>query len=198
MAIINAMLPSIWDVPSPVLLNPHKHHAGFLRERIGQAVSEGPPRLSTLAGELVVVGTKLMDLYYGPFSPCEIGEKVIADLKMQGRDSVDAFRRWIEAAGGYRVIEFPEDTSKWVLRFGEESDRFVHVHPARYSPFTIRVRANVLTTAVLALAHVKRHGGDPLSRSVVNAVRRDYLGLAPVGRDPSGDEGIGAVIELLR
>ena len=96
------------------------------------------------------------------------------------------------------MIEFPEDTSKWVLRAGDEDDRFVHLHPARYSPFTIRVRANVLTTAVMALAYTRLHGGDPLSRSVVNAVRRDYLGLAPVGRDPSGDEGIGSVIELLR
>jgi hypothetical protein len=192
------MLPSIWDVPSPVLLNPHKHHAGFLRERIVRAVADGPEGLNTLANELVIVGAKLMDLYHGPFSPREIGEKVMAELKTAGRATMDAFRPWIETAGGYRVIEFPEDTSKWVLRFGEESDRFVHVHPARYSPFTIRVRANVLTTAVLALAHVKLHGGDPLSRTVVNTVRLDYLGLAPVGRDPSGDEGIGAVIELLR
>ena len=96
------------------------------------------------------------------------------------------------------MIEFPEDTSRWVLRAGDEDDRFVHVHPARYSPFTIRVRANVLTTAVMALAYTGLHGGDPLSRPVVNAVRRDYLGLAPVGRDPSADEGIGSVIELLR
>jgi hypothetical protein len=198
LAITAPTLPSTWDVPSPVLLNPHKHHAGFLRERIVQAVAEGRDGLGALAGELVVVGTKLMDLYHGPFAPREIGEKTKAQLKNGGQDTRDAFRAWIEAAGGYRVIEFTEDTSKWVLRFGDEGDRFVHVHPARYSPFTIRVRANVLTTAVLALAYIKLQGGDPLSRSVVNAVRRDYLGLAPVGRDPSGDEGIGAVIELLR
>jgi hypothetical protein len=176
----------------------HKHHAGFLRDRIAQAVAGGTDGLHLLAEELVVVGTKLMDLYHGPFSPREIGENVMESLKNSDLDACDAFRAWIEGANGYRVIEFPEDTSKWVLRFGEESDRFVHVHPARYSPFSIRVRANVLITAVLALAFVKLHGGDPLSRSVVNAVRRDYLGLAPVGRDPSGDEGIGAVIELLR
>lgn len=139
-----------------------------------------------------------MDLYHGPFSPREIGEKVLADLKRARRDAPDAFRAWVEAEGGYRVVEFPEDTSRWVLRYGEEGGRFVHVHPARYSPFSVRVRANVLTTAVMALAHVGVHGGDPLDRKVVNTVRRDFLGLAPVGRDPSGDEGIGSVIALLR
>jgi hypothetical protein len=154
--------------------------------------------LRALAGELVVVGTKLMDLYHGPFSPREIADNVIRKLAKAGHDTPAGFRAWVEAAGGYRVVEFPEDTSRWVLRAGDEDDRFVHVHPARYSPFTIRVRANVLTTAVTALAYTGLHGGDPLSRPVVNAVRRDYLGLAPVGRDPSGDEGIGSVIELLR
>jgi hypothetical protein len=139
-----------------------------------------------------------MDLYHGPFSPLEIGQNVVTSLKKNDRNDVSAFRGWVEAGGGYQVIEFPEDTSKWVLRFGDEVDRFVHIHPARYSPFTIRVRATALTTAVLALAHAKLHGGDPLSRSVVNKVRHDHLGLAPVGRNPSGDEGIGAVIELLR
>jgi hypothetical protein len=179
------------------LLNAHKHHAGFLGERIRRAAA-GPAGLPELAADLVVVGTKLMDLYHGPFSPREIGEKVLADLTRAGRDAPEAFRAWVEGAGGYRVVEFPEDTSKWVLRYGEEGGRFVHVHPARRSPFTVRVRATGLTTAVMALAYVGVHGGDPLDRKVVNAVRRDYLGLAPVGRDPSGAEGIGSVIALLR
>jgi hypothetical protein len=179
-------------------LNTHKHHAGFLRERIGSAVAAGESGLPSLADELVVVGSKLMDLYHGPFSPREIADRVLANLDSAGRHTAAEFRAWIESGGGYQTIEFPEDMSRWVLRMGEEADRYVHLHPARYSPFTIRVRANVLTTAVLALASTALRGGDPLSRPVVNAVRRDYLGLAPVGRDPSLAEGIGAVIELLR
>lgn len=151
-----------------------------------------------MADELVVVGTKLMDLYHGPFSPREIGDRVLAALNKAGRDTAGAFRAWVEAEGGYRVTEFPEDTSRWVLRMGDEGGRFIHVHPARWAPFTVRVRANVLTTAVLALAHTRVHGGDPLDRPVVNAVRRDYLGLAPIGRSPPVDAGIGSVIELLR
>lgn len=185
-------------MPFPVLLNPHKHHAGFLKARVRRAVAAGPAGLSDLASELVVVGSALMDLYHGPFSPREIGEQVLANLRKHGLAEPDPFRAWVEAEGGYRVIEFPEDTSKWVLRMGDADDRFVHVHPARYSPYTVRVRANVLTTAVLALAYVGLHGGDPLDRPVVNAVRRAYLGLAPVGKDPSGDGGVGAVIGLLR
>jgi len=138
-----------------------------------------------------------MDLYHGPLSPREIADAVMAELVSARRETPGEFRKWVEAVGGYRVIEFPEDTSRWVLRAGD-GERFVHVHPARYSPHTVRVRAPVLATAVLALAYAGLHGGDPASRPVVNAVRREYLGLPPVGRDPSSAEGIGAVIELLR
>ena len=182
---------------NPILLNAHKHHVGFLRDRIRQTVAAGPSAIPALAAELVVVGAKLMDLYHGPFSPTEIGENILVRLRTDGLLEPAAFLPWIEAGGGYRVIEFPEDTSQWVLRAGDD-ERYVHVHPARYSPYTIRVRANVLTTAVLALAHVGIHGSDPLDRSVVNRVRIDFLGLAPVGKDLSGEGGIGAVIELLR
>lgn len=121
----------------------------------------------------------------------------MVELIADKHETASGFREWVNTAGGYRVIEFPEDTSRWVLRAGDD-DRFVHVHPARYSPFTVRVRATVLTTAVMVLAYTHLNGGDPVSRSVVNAVRRDYLGLPPIGQEPSAAEGIGAVIELLR
>ena len=180
-----------------MLFNPHKHHAGFLRNRVREAIAGGQEGLRALADELIVVGTKLMDLYHGPFSPREIADKVMAELMAARRETPSGFREWVNAAGGYRVIEFSEDRSRWVLR-ADDDDRFVHVHPARHSPFTIRVRATVLTSAVMVLALSGINGGDPLSRTVVNAVRRDYLGLPPVGRDLSIAEGIGAIIELFR
>ncbi|HKA08347.1 MAG TPA: hypothetical protein VKD71_13890 [Gemmataceae bacterium] len=193
----SAITSTSWDIPSPILLNVHKHHAAFLRQRIGHAVVAGPSGLQPLSNELVVVGMRLMDLYHGPFAPREIADRVLAELRAAGRDSPEAFRTWVEDVGGYRTIDFVEDASRWVLRFGEGEGRFIHVHPARGSPFTMRVRANVLVTAVMALAFSGIHGGDPLGRKVVNAVRRDYLGLEPLGRNAATSEGIGAVIALL-
>jgi hypothetical protein len=81
---------------------------------------------------------------------------------------------------------------------GDESDRYIHVHPARWAPRTCRVRANVLKTAVMVLAHVGLHGGDAMELARVNAVRTEYLGLAPMGRDLAGADGLGALIQLLR
>jgi hypothetical protein len=37
-----------------------------------------------------------------------------------------------------------------------------------------------------------------MDRSVINQVRRDLLGLPPVGDEPDEGIGLGAIIELLR
>lgn len=168
-----------------------------MRDRMAQAVHAGPLALPHLANELLVVGTKFMDFYHGPFSPSEIGTKIMAVLTRSQRAERADLQTWLDAGAGYRMIDFPEDTSRWVIRLGDH-ERYVHVHPARYSPFTVRVRASALRTSVLALVYAKLHGSEPTSRSVINAVRTKYLNLSPIGRDATSDEGMGAMIELLR
>jgi hypothetical protein len=184
-------------VPEPVLFNPWKHHAAFLRERVREASRGGHDAVAALARELVVMGTKLMDLYTGDLSPAEIAGRVAADLRSAGTLEEEPFRAWVEAGGGYRVVPLP-DGSQWVLRHAAEPGRYVHVHPARWAPRTLRVRANVLKTAVVALASAAASGGDPLDVALLNDVRARYLGLSPVGRLREGDQGIGEVIDLLR
>jgi hypothetical protein len=182
-------------VPEPVLFNIWKHHAGMLRQRVREAAFKGEAGLDELAGNLVVLGTELMDLYSGPLSPQEIAERVIANLESQGRLPLQPFQRWLADAGGYRVLTL-EDMSRWVLRLGDEAGRYVHVHPARWAPQTRRVRANVLKTTVLVLAWTAVHGGNPLDIGIVNRVRQQYLSLSPIGRVPD-DQGLGLVIEFL-
>ncbi len=185
------------EVPPPVLFNTWKHHAGALRQRIEETASGGAAALSELAGRLVVLGTELMDLYTGTFAPAEIAVKVIAALQAEGRLDVEPYRAWLKANAGYTVIPFAEDGSRWVLRFGDEGGRYVHVHPARWAPATRRVRANVLKTAVMALAHAAVYGGDPLDVRLVNKVRTNHLGLSKV-RALADDQGLSVVIDLLR
>jgi hypothetical protein len=183
-----------WEAAVPVLLNTWKHHAGTLRRRIQAAIQSGD--LQTLADGMVVIGTDLMDLYLGPLSPAEIGKLVVDLLAVEHRLEREAYQSWVLAGGGYQMLAL-SDGSRWVLRLGDEPDRYVHVHPGRHADHTRRVRANVLKTAALALAYAGVHGGRPSARAVVDAVRQQYLRLAPIGRELSGDHGLGAIIQLL-
>jgi len=182
------------DIPAPLCFNPWKHHAGWLRQRLRDVA--GADDLPALARQLIVLGTDLMDLYHGPLATVEIASGVLARLAEEGHLEADAFRAWVEAASGYGLVTLPADGSRWVLRQAPPP-RYAHLHPGRNSPHTVRVRAPVLKTAVMALAHVRVFGGDPLDRATLNAVRREYLGLPPLGKGPSADHGLGAVIALL-
>jgi hypothetical protein len=154
--------------------------------------------LQGLANGLIVIGAELMDLYIGRLSPAAIAGKVLATLQADNLLELHAYRTWLRASDGYRVLTFSEDESRWILRLGDEADRYVHVHPARWAPRTLRVRANVLKTAVMALAYVGVRGGKPLDLVLINDVRRQYLKLSPMGKMAAGDQGINAVIDVLR
>jgi hypothetical protein len=185
-----------WEVPPPVLFNPWKHHAEALRRRIREAAAGGEEGLAALPERLLVVGTELMDLYTGVLTPRQIGEEVLAALREEGRLERDDYRRWVEEHRGYRLLTAAADASVWVLRFAAD-ERYVHVHPGRWTPHTRRVRANVVKTAVLVLADAAVHGGNPLDVQQINTVRRKYLGLAPL-RALTPDQGLDVMIDLLR
>jgi hypothetical protein len=188
------------DLPSapayPVHFNSWKHHAAALRERIALVV-RGQTTLDELCRGLAVIGSELMDLYTGVLSPVEIGDRVIAALEQGNHLSPEAYRLWLEANGGYQVLDFSEDSSRWILRLGEPQGRYVHVHPGRWTPHTIRVRANVLKTAVMVVAVARAQGKDPLELALINQVRTDYLGYSPI-KNLRGAGGIRGTIEVLR
>jgi len=186
------------EVHRPVLFNTFKHHAGALRVRITRLAEAGPAAMAEFGTRLAVLGTKLMDLYTGALWPADISRRIIDQLQGDHRLAPEPFRNWVAQQADYAVVEFPEDGSRWVLRLGDEQDRYIHLHPGRWSPATVRVRANVLKTAILAITHARIHDGDPMDRAVINEVRQQFLDLSPLGQDPEGEAGLGAVIELLR
>lgn len=166
----------------------------MLRRRI--ETTESDLALTALGRQLVVIGTELMDLYSGVLTPMQIADHVVTTLRTEQHLELGAYRSGLKASGGYGVLTFPEDNSRWVLRMGEEDGRYVHVHPARWAPHTRRVRANVLKTAVMVLAHIRVHGGNPRDVRLINQVRKQYLGLSPIG-NLSGDQGLGVVLDIL-
>jgi hypothetical protein len=186
------------EVLPPVLFNTFKHHAGALRARIRDIADRGEGALHEAAARTAVLGTKLMDVYVGALSPRDISQRIAAQLQSENRLEREAYRAWLSGSDEYAVITFAEDDSRWVLRLGDDTERYIHLHPGRWSPGTVRARANVLKTAFLVLIHARIHGVDPMDRAVINLVRRSHLSMSPLGEAPDGDQGLGAMIELLR
>lgn len=182
-------------LPHPALLNTWKHHAGWVRARIAAAVGAGSAGVAVLPTEMVVVGSRLMDLYTGPHAPAEVAELVFADLRANDRFGFDPLARWLQQQGEYALTQLP-DGSKWTIRLGPADGRYIHLHPGRWAPNTLRVQANTLRSAVMAHAHAGLTGGAPDDLRVVNEARKRYLGLLPV-RELTGDGGLGAVIAAL-
>ncbi len=177
-AVGTAMRPDADDVPAPMLFNLWKHHAGTIRRRIAAVAGGQPAALEQIARQLVKIGTELMDLYIGSLAPVEIAEGLRAQLQAAGVLDPAAYRTWLDANRGYRILSLPADNSAWVLRLGDDIGRHVHVHPGRWTPHTRRVRSTVLKTAILVLAAAGEAG--PLDVTRINQLRRDYLGLPPI------------------
>ncbi|VTR97860.1 hypothetical protein [Tuwongella immobilis] len=187
-------LSSRWDVPSPILFNRWKHHAGVLRAAIAWAAEQGPSGCQTLAETLVVVGNDLMDCYTGDEPPASIAVSVFESLRDAAVHQPERFAEWIDANGGYRLLDLP-DGSRWTLRHGRHDARYVHLHPGRWSPQTVRIRANVLKTAVMAWAQTLAMGQTEPDLGSINQVRSRYFQLAPV-ESVRPDEGLGIALEL--
>jgi hypothetical protein len=145
---------------------------------------------------MAVVGARLMDLYTGAFTPAEVAEFVFADLKARDLFEYAPLSKWLAERGEYALTELP-DRSQWTIRLGPADGRYLHLHPGRWVPHTMRVQANTLKSAVMAHAHARLTGGDPTDLAVVNEARKLYLNLLPV-RELTGDGGLGAVIAALK
>lgn len=182
-------------IPHPVLFNTWKHHAAWARYRINRAVAGGPHGVAALPTELLVVGTRLMDVYTGTYTPAEVGRQLLARLDHRGFADYDSLAAWLGTQNHWATLDLP-DGSVWALRLGPAGGRYVHLHPGRWSPHTVRATANTIKSAVMAVAVGRLTGRAPLSLDVVNEARTQYLGMLPV-RELTADAGLGSAVRLL-
>jgi len=147
-----------------ILFNVLKHHRGYIRHQL-QVATDG-----TLPDMLKVLGNSQMDVYYGELDLPALFAEVI---KQVDKDE-SSYLHWLETHGGYVEITL-SDTSRWVLLHGTEPGKYIHLHPARYSPHSLRVKATVLKTAMAVLAN----GVSP-DLETLNHIRVSMLQLSPV------------------
>ena len=84
---------------------------------------------------------------------------MFADLKARNLFEFDPLAKWLTEQGEYALTNLP-DGSKWTIGLGPADGRYLHLHPGRWVPHTMRVQANTLKSAVMAHAHSQLTGRD--------------------------------------
>jgi hypothetical protein len=182
------------QVPEPVKFNCWKHHREFIREQL----STGHEKFSEneLVKILLQIGESQMDLYLGIISPKQISSHIIKELKKKDVFNTRSFLKWIKHNGeSYREISLP-DKSIWILREGNEDERYIHIHPGRYSPLSIRVKSLTLKSAIAVIKTFGFERSKNLYLNDVNSVRKEILNQPPL-KSVSPNSGQGKTILTL-
>ena len=162
----------------PFKLNCWKHHAGFIAIQIKQIKKE--EELKDIPLFLLKIGESQMDLYLGELTPSEIMGFTEKFLKENKIFDYDSYKQWLFSEGKeYRLITLP-DKSTWALRMGNKKENYIHIHPGRYSEYTIRVRALTLKTAICVTAYINVNKKFSPGLDLINNVRKELLSAAPV------------------
>jgi len=159
---------------NPFLYNRLKHHKIYIEEFIRNFSGD----FEMLRKELLVIGESQLDLYIGIHREEAIEEEISELLKAQKVYSEEMYTDWLQIAGGFRYVDL-SDGSRWILRLGEHKEAFIHIHPGRYSPHTIRVKAGVLKIVIACLVYCRKNMCS-VSLDTINIVRTEILQMSPV------------------
>ncbi len=175
-------------IPSPVTFNPYKHHFRFLKGRIAEWKIKGP---GMFVPEIDTIGNNLIDFYLGELNVAKISNECLCFLDEQNKLEINCYVNWLKPLG-YKKAEL-SDQSIWVFREGTNPERYVHIHPAKQSPHTLRIRSATLKT-VLA-ARVVLNPGQKVTLEEINRIRKNYLQLSPV-KSIQSEKGILKIWQL--
>jgi hypothetical protein len=181
-------------VPLPVTFNCWKHHAGFIKSQTA-LLQKSKMSKDALRKLLLIIGESQMDLYLGKLNPNQIANQIINNAKGYGAKSYSAYGNWLTEDGkGYKQMRI-SDKSIWNLRLGNEKKRYIHIHPGRYSPLTIRVKAVTLKTTIAVRVLVEEIDSELPNLKSINEVRTSFLKLPPL-KSLSLSSGIGKFLNI--
>jgi len=163
-------------IPEPITFNPLKHHLNFIQNKIKIWKHS---EWNVVEKELLTIGNNLLDLYTGQLTVAEICKEVHEYFTPLNIKNQDKFARWLKPFE-YKKIML-SDKSVWIIKEGDNPERFIHIHPGKNSANTVRMRATTLKTAIaIKFKRGKQNNLSPLSLAEVNRVRIELLSLSPI------------------
>lgn len=168
------------DLPSPWMFNCWKHHREFILKQINKYIVEDGAVIENITPKLLLIGNSQLDIYLGKLTEVQIVQQIEEKLKNIEAFFEPDYLNWINSNDkNYRLLSL-SDRSIWTMRIGQKAGRYIHLHPGRYSHYSLRVRANTLKTAILSIIFAKMSNFTPLNLELINQVRVQNLYLAPI------------------
>lgn len=166
------------NIPEPIIFNCWKHHFSFILKQIRKARHDKDQEL--LQSGLVKIGTSQIDFYIGELEPEDITRQVLQKLNKTNLINTDSYLQWIhENPDLYQKIQI-SDGSWWTMKEGNLYGRYIHIHPGRYSPNTIRVKAPVLKTVITMMFLAPKISELRPNVKIINKARTEMLKLPPI------------------
>ncbi len=164
-------------VKPPVLLNGWKHHLGYVYGKISDIVANQESPEENINKILNQIGRSQFDLYTGKYSESKIRDKILEEIPKM--DKLEYFS-WLEGGNKrFKNISIDDDSS-WTMLKGNSSSYYIHVHPARHSPYSIRVKANQWKSAIISLIYSKMDVKKACQPDVINKSRQSFAGLESI------------------
>jgi hypothetical protein len=124
----------------------------------------------------------------GKLSAETIKNECLKILQSEDLYEYEKYLSWIKI-NEYQKIKL-SDRSEWILKKGNKLSKYIHIHPAKYSAETIRVRSTTLKTVIaLQVSGKKTHKNMKQNLENVNKIRNEYLSLSPI-KSLSPEKGI--------
>jgi hypothetical protein len=128
-----------FQIPAPIAYNACKHHKSCILAILDNSLQ---PELKNL---LVSVCGNYIDIYTGDLTPGSISAEILNFLRQNQLLARDKFESWVKYPAGYKAIKIT-DQSEWILRSGNDGQRYIHIHPAKTGKKTIRFKGSTLKT----------------------------------------------------
>ncbi len=138
-----------------------------------------------------------MDLYLGKLTPIELTTFSEQFLRKKRAFEYESYKKWLYSNGKrYKLIAL-HDKSTWTLRMGNQKENYIHIHPARYSLHTIRIRALTLKTAICVMVYLNIYKISFPDLQLINNVRNEFLKAEPV-KSLSSTSGLGRLLNVFK
>jgi hypothetical protein len=175
-----------------ITFNIWKHHRKCILYKTEElaAKSNGQSSLKTVLSH---IGSSVTDMYLGELHPDQIVTEILEYVRINHLNNPEAYYYWLKGNNNYRIIPL-SDRSLWTLRLGHEESKYIHIHPARYSPHSIRMKTITLKS-IIATYYGCMKNNKTATLSEVNKARIELLNESPI-KDANNQLGFGKMYQL--